>query len=97
MIKIETEEQLHGIIPLSHIVSLPIIYFRMDSSSLPGRSAQSKNYRWASLLGSAIALLTLTIPPAIITYYSANNAIDTFSPMPSFTEPQTDSAVEERY
>ncbi|MDR9405370.1 MAG: hypothetical protein RI580_18275 [Halothece sp. Uz-M2-17] len=69
----------------------------MDSSSLPGRSAQSKNYTWASLLGSAIALLTLTIPPAIITYYSANNVLDTLLQTPPLTETQTDPAVERHY
>ncbi|NBD32437.1 MAG: hypothetical protein GVY17_05585 [Cyanobacteria bacterium] len=69
----------------------------MDSSSLPGRSAQSKNYTWASLIGGAIALLTLTIPPTIITYYSANNALDTLFQSPSLTETQAGSALERRY
>ncbi len=48
----------------------------MDSSrTLPGRSFQSqpKPHHWANLVGSAIALLTLTIPPTIITYYSIND------------------------
>jgi hypothetical protein len=54
-------------------------YFSMDSSSssLPDRSSQLKTYSWASIVGTAIALLTLTIPPTIITYYSSNNALDT--------------------
>ena len=69
----------------------------MDSSSLPGRSAQSKTYSWASLLGSAIALLTLTIPPAIITYYSGKNVLDTLLQTPSLTETQTETRIERRY
>jgi len=70
----------------------------MDSSSLPGRFFQSNPYRWVSLLGGAIALLTLTIPPIIITYYSANNALETVLPAPSLnTEVQPHSVGEKRY
>ncbi|NBD15885.1 MAG: hypothetical protein GVY04_06985 [Cyanobacteria bacterium] len=69
----------------------------MDSSSLPGRSFQPNPYRWVSLLGGAIALLTLTIPPAIITYYSANKALETVFPTSSLnTEAQPHSVVEKR-
>lgn len=52
----------------------------MDSSSgLSGRSSAPKHDRnqWASVIGGAIALITLTLPPLIITHYSANNALDT--------------------
>lgn len=59
-------------------------YFCMDSSSsLPDRSSQLKAYSWASIVGTAIALLTLTIPPTIITYYSSNNDLDTLLQTPS--------------
>lgn len=47
-----------------------------SGSSLPGRSSQTQNYKWASFIGGAIALLTLTIPPTLITYYSTNNTLD---------------------
>lgn len=50
----------------------------MDSSSgLSGRSAnKSVKNQWANVIGGAIALITLTLPPVIITHYSANNALD---------------------
>jgi len=69
----------------------------MDSSSLPGRFFQANPYRWVSLLGGVIALLTLTIPPTIITYYSANNPLETVFPTPSLnTEAQPRSVIEKR-
>lgn len=60
-----------------------------SSSSLPGRSSQPpKNSKWVNLIGGAIALLTLTIPPIIITYYSTNNSLDTLLPTTSRNEPE---------
>jgi len=49
-----------------------------SSSSLSGRSAAPKHDRnqWVTVIGGAIALITLTLPPVIITHYSANNALD---------------------
>ncbi|SMH33656.1 MULTISPECIES: hypothetical protein [Cyanophyceae] len=41
----------------------------MDSSGSPGKPADPSP-RWSDLLGTAIALLTLTIPLLIIGYYS---------------------------
>lgn len=49
----------------------------MDSStSLPGRSSEPKPYKMASFVGTMIAVLTLTIPPLMITHYSTNNALE---------------------
>jgi len=49
----------------------------MDSStSLPGRSSEPKAYKWASFVGTMIAILTLTLPPLMITHYSINNSVD---------------------
>ncbi|MEB3225894.1 MAG: hypothetical protein VKJ86_08830 [Synechococcus sp.] len=50
----------------------------MDSSGSPGKPADPSP-RWSDLLGTAIALLTLTIPLLIIGYYAERPA-QNFSP-----------------
>lgn len=62
------------------------IFICMDSSrTLPGRSSQPKPQPWASIVGSAIALLTLTVPPTVITYYSMNDPLAGLSESPPVT------------
>ncbi len=48
----------------------------MDSSSLPGRSCKPTSLKWATVVGTLIAILTLTIPPITITHYSADNSTE---------------------
>lgn len=56
-----------------------------SSSSWPGRSSEPRNNKWANIVGTVIAIATLTLPPTIITYYSANNVLEALWQTPSIT------------
>ncbi len=43
----------------------------MESSSPSGNATEPPQRKWAIFLGSAIALLTLALPPFVISYYSS--------------------------
>jgi len=45
----------------------------MESSGPHSKNYEPSNHRWAELLGTSIAVLTLTIPIGIIAYYSSTN------------------------
>jgi hypothetical protein len=53
----------------------------MEPSSPSGNSSEPPSNKWASILGTTIAVLTLTVPMAVIAYYS--------SPFPVETLPQS--------
>jgi hypothetical protein len=50
----------------------------MDNSSPSGNTTEPPNSRWASILGTAIAVLTLTLPMVVIAYYSSPDSLETF-------------------
>jgi hypothetical protein len=45
----------------------------MDSSSTPSANPPRSTHRLADILGTAIALLTLTMPLWVIAHYSSNS------------------------
>ncbi len=45
----------------------------MELSGSSANSSDPHPYRWAEVLGTVIALLTLTLPLLIIAYYSSSN------------------------
>ncbi|MGB2923963.1 MAG: hypothetical protein WBB82_01565 [Limnothrix sp.] len=51
----------------------------MESSGSPGTPAEPSS-RWSDLLGTVIALFTLTIPLLIISYYSYSPAVNDLAP-----------------
>ncbi|MBD2663402.1 hypothetical protein B6N60_03286 [Richelia sinica FACHB-800] len=46
----------------------------MNSNSQSANSPDTYSHRWADIVGTAIALLTLTLPVFIIAHYSSQNA-----------------------
>jgi hypothetical protein len=46
----------------------------MESSSPSGNVSSSLRPRWAGILGTTIAILTLTLPPLVIAYYSSTGS-----------------------
>lgn len=46
----------------------------MESSSSSAKASDPHSNRWASFIGTTIALLTLTIPLLAISYYSSPNS-----------------------
>jgi|GEM_PF-1264091 len=44
----------------------------MESSGSSANSSDPPSHRWAKIIGTAIAILTLTVPTAIIAYYSSS-------------------------
>ncbi|MEA5512009.1 hypothetical protein VB715_19740 [Crocosphaera sp. UHCC 0190] len=46
----------------------------MESSSPSGKVSEPPTHRWSHFMGTAIAILTLTLPLFVIAYYSSNKA-----------------------
>ncbi len=49
----------------------------MEASGPSGKSSVPRKQRMAEIMGTAIAVLTLTIPLVTIAYFSPNQDIDT--------------------
>ena len=60
----------------------------MESTSPSGNASEPPDHRWAKIVGSAIALLTLTLPLLIVAYYSSNSSVDPL-PRASYSLPRT--------
>lgn len=60
----------------------------MDSSGPSGKTSEAVEHRWANVFGTAIALLTLTIPLWIIAYYSYDGGVNAISPQSLLTQRQ---------
>lgn len=56
----------------------------MEPSSPSGNVSEPPSNRWASLLGTTIAVLTLTLPMGVIAYYSSQNSTETL-PQPNYS------------
>ena len=52
----------------------------MESSSPSGNPSDLPQPRWSGIIGTAIAVLTLTLPPLAIAYYSSNASFETLTP-----------------
>lgn len=48
----------------------------MDPSGTPVNALDHSNHRWASIMGTFIALLTLILPLFVIGYYSSQKDLD---------------------
>ncbi|MBZ8178740.1 MAG: hypothetical protein SAL07_22750 [Oscillatoria sp. PMC 1051.18] len=48
----------------------------MESSGPSGNASEQPQSRLAGIVGTAIAILTLTIPMLVIAYYSSNRNIE---------------------
>ena len=46
----------------------------MDSSQRSGKDAESPPHRWAGILGTTVAILTMTLPLIMIAYYSPSKS-----------------------
>ena len=46
----------------------------MDLSQRSGKDAESPHHRWAGILGTTVAILTMTIPLVMIAYYSPSKS-----------------------
>lgn len=53
----------------------------MDSSSTPSANPPRSTHRLADILGTAIALLTLTMPLWVIAHYSSNTVNSVVTPI----------------
>ena len=54
----------------------------MESSGPSGNTSDSPNLLWAEIIGTMIAVLTLTLPLLVIAYYSSNSSVDPFTRNP---------------
>lgn len=54
----------------------------MESTGPVERASEPPSYRWANVLGTLIAVLTLTIPAFTIGYYSSHTKIEPLSRNP---------------
>ena len=46
----------------------------MDLSQRSGKDAESPHHRWAGILGTTVAILTMTLPLIMIAYYSPSKS-----------------------
>ena len=46
----------------------------MDLSQRSGKDAESPHHRWAGILGTTIAIATVTLPLIMIAYYSPSKS-----------------------
>lgn len=53
----------------------------MDSSSTPSANPPRSTHRLADILGTAIALVTLTMPLWVIAHYSSNSVGNAIPPI----------------
>ncbi|MEH2315803.1 hypothetical protein [Nostoc sp.] len=53
----------------------------MNSNSQPANSADTYSQRLADIVGTAIALLTLTLPVFVIAHYSSTNVENNQQPL----------------
>lgn len=60
--------------PLIILIGDQIIIF-MESSSPSGKVSEPPTHRWTYIVGTVIAVLTLTLPLVAIAYYSSNKAV----------------------
>ncbi len=61
-------------------IEFRLITFFMESSSPSGKVSDPQAHRWASILGTIIAVLTLTLPLSIIAYFSSSPRLEPLSP-----------------
>ena len=52
----------------------------MELSQMSGKEADSPPHRWANILGTIIAVLTITLPLLMISYYSPSRSNAETSP-----------------
>lgn len=52
----------------------------MEVSQRPGQAEDSPGHRWAGILGTAVAVITLTLPIAMIASYSPADSITPSEP-----------------
>ena len=52
----------------------------MELSQLSGKEADSPSHRWADILGTIMAVLTITLPLVMISYYSPSRSNAETSP-----------------
>lgn len=55
----------------------------MDLSQRSGKDAESPHHRWAGILGTTVAILTMTLPLIMIAYYSPSKS--NAQPLPQTT------------
>jgi hypothetical protein len=61
----------------------------MDSSSPSANSSDPHTHRWAEILGTLIALLTLTLPVFVIAHFSSGGSVDVLRQTP-YSLPRSD-------
>jgi len=54
----------------------------MELSQLSGKEVDVPPHRWADILGTVIAVLTITLPLLMISYYSPSRSNAETSPQP---------------
>jgi hypothetical protein len=60
----------------------------MELSSLSEPGSEPPTYRWATLIGTTIALLTITFPFYAISNYSSVNKADLLPPRSYISQPR---------
>ena len=60
----------------------------MELSQPSGRDADSPHHRWAGLLGTVVAVLTMTLPLVMIATYSPSRSNAESVPSPIYSLPQ---------
>lgn len=60
----------------------------MDLSQRSGKDAESTPHRWAGILGTTVAILTITLPLIMIAYYSPSKSNAEPLPKEIITLPQ---------
>ncbi len=62
----------------------------MQSSGSSDNSSEPPQHRWAEILGTTIAVLTLTLPFFIIAHYSSNSSVE-YLPETIYSMPETEN------
>ncbi|MGQ4646690.1 hypothetical protein [Lyngbya aestuarii] len=65
----------YQILALLNLPSSNCNYF-MESTGSSANSSEPHPHRWAEVIGTVIALLTLTLPLCVIAYYSSSSSLD---------------------
>lgn len=58
----------------------------MDLSQRSGKDGESPHHRWAGILGTTVAIVTMTLPLIMIAYYSPSKS--NAQPLPQNTMSQ---------
>lgn len=60
----------------------------MESSGPRGNTSEPPTHKWSEIIGTTIAVITLTLPLLVIGYYPANSNLDPLQTNSTYFQPK---------